>query len=206
MRRDSLIRTVLAALCLLLACSNSGESPAPPATSSSYLPGDSPDQLMANFALSWSRMDSAAYAGRVLYDGVLPAADRKTYEPFRFYFAGEGGASYGLADELTTAGKMLSGRSQNGAAVARITMEIQKVEDWTALPQPGDAWGDPYPAGTMRAVYGTRTYIELKDTIPGTTIDHFDAHEPRLAFYAIPVSEGSETNWRLWKQHDLGEE
>ncbi|MBM4131289.1 hypothetical protein FJ250_09745 [bacterium] len=202
-------RRALLILSLLTgACAQSPLGPAPD-PDSRYLPYDTPDGLVENFARSWRQMDLAEYSDRVLYDGNLPAVDGERYRPFVFYnepgFAGAATLDY--PTELKKAASIFSGEHGRMPGVAAIELTLTRVGAWSELPAGGTLAGDRYPPGCLRARFDAVLVLRLRPGHPtrGDLSALRAARPQELA--VIPVAAagwaGERPVYRLWKWWEL---
>ncbi len=198
-------RALLILALLTPACAQHPLGPAPN-PEYSYLPYDTPDGLVENFARSWRQMDLAEYGDRVLYDGNLPAVDGKRYRSFVFYnepgFAGEATLDY--ATELAKARSIFSGVHGRMPGVASIELSLVRVGAWTELPAGGSLAGDPYPPGCLRACFATLLVLHLRPGHPTRgALRELRADAPQeLVLIPVPAA-GGEIGYRLWKWWEL---
>ncbi len=179
-----------------------------------YLPYDSPDNLVENLVRAWENLDIDEYRDHILYDGLLPATDGATYEPFYFYYdpdGEQGGQTFPDLDlygtEVQILGKLFSGQMGQdhlGNPIPGVDMLRWSVSGESAWDgPPGDTVEDhPYPEGTLRSFYGTDLLFNLKTTIGDSNIDAWWVDD-RMLLHVIPVEVGGATEYRLWKWRDL---
>lgn len=177
-----------------------------------YVAYDSPDNLVANLAVAWERLDLTEYRDSILYLGVELATDGEFYQHFMFYYDRSWDPDlpeYDTLDrEIQRVAVIMSGLpgqdSQGNVipGIKSISVTLTPNGVWADPIDPDEVDGDPYPPGTQWRSYDADILVTLKANIGDTDISQWRVLTTFI-FHCIPVQAEGGTRWKLWKWREV---